>query len=216
MYTKKFKILYEVWKIKQTKILLIIWLVFSGTKKVNAVYHLKEGLDSKKPIGLDVYQSLNKTTHSQRIKTKKNRKLKKKYKKTPPKHRNKEKKYVSQDPIKHTIVSTKKKINIKTHEEKRTNNPPIREELNRFKTTLLHQSVIANQRNNVKVFLKNGLDVNAQDERGNTPLHLAVYELNKSIIKLLLSYGANKFIKNKLGESPFELAVKFGLENTIA
>ena len=41
---------------------------------------------------------------------------------------------------------------------------------------------------NVKILLENGLDVNRQNELGETPLHIAISQNNVDLIKLLLKY----------------------------
>jgi ankyrin repeat protein len=52
---------------------------------------------------------------------------------------------------------------------------------------LLHSAAIHNQTNDLKNLIKQGLDVNAKDKNGKTPLELAIsYESRK----LLISYGA--------------------------
>jgi len=55
----------------------------------------------------------------------------------------------------------------------------------------LHQAVVTGKLEQVQqVLLYVGLDVNAADRRGNTPLHLAVKNKNEAIVKLLLDAGA--------------------------
>jgi ankyrin repeat protein len=63
-----------------------------------------------------------------------------------------------------------------------------------------------------KVFtflVKNGADVNAQDENGNTPLHLLTNTIrNIASIKLLVEKGASINIKNKEGINAFSKAIE--------
>jgi len=62
----------------------------------------------------------------------------------------------------------------------------------------------------VKVLLKYKIDVNHQDNLGNTALHYAV-DLNDSYVTALLtSRKANASIKNNEGKSPLALAKKLG------
>eukprot|EP01132_Coremiostelium_polycephalum_P000708 gene708-879_t len=50
-------------------------------------------------------------------------------------------------------------------------------------------------------------DINAQDERGYTPLHLAVENNNLKAITLLLELGVDEEIRNIDGNTPFHLAI---------
>ncbi|KAF4677572.1 hypothetical protein FOZ60_017287, partial [Perkinsus olseni] len=49
------------------------------------------------------------------------------------------------------------------------------------------------------------LQVNKQDEDGNTALHLAVKKNDFSMTRLLLSWGASELPRNKEGKKPFDL-----------
>ena len=57
----------------------------------------------------------------------------------------------------------------------------------------------------VKLLIKRGLDVNAQDCDGNTPLHLAAQMNFESTIQFLLGV-CNKRITNKENKMPVDLA----------
>ena len=52
-----------------------------------------------------------------------------------------------------------------------------------------------------------GIDVDAVDVKGNTPLHLAVEHKRQSSIKFLLSMNAELNVKNKEGQTPLHTAV---------
>ena len=45
-------------------------------------------------------------------------------------------------------------------------------------------------------------DINAQDYKGNTPLHYAVASENKDVVKLLIEEGADQNIENFKGITP--------------
>ncbi|MEW6528235.1 MAG: ankyrin repeat domain-containing protein [Spirochaetota bacterium] len=67
---------------------------------------------------------------------------------------------------------------------------------------------------NIKILmllLDKGININHQDNCGNTALHHIV-KLNryKEIIKLLLDNGADVNIRNKKGQTPLDLAQKEG------
>ena len=51
-------------------------------------------------------------------------------------------------------------------------------------------------------------DVNAKDEDGRTPLHLAVVSANRDVYQLLVDKGANVNAKDRDGRTPLHLAVE--------
>lgn len=52
----------------------------------------------------------------------------------------------------------------------------------------------------VDLLIKAGLDINAQDQRGNTPLMVACFFNKPRIVKSLIQANANKDIKNNEGK----------------
>lgn len=92
---------------------------------------------------------------------------------------------------------------------------------NYIKQTPLHEALGAIKnvknasqiKNLVELLVKNGADVNAQDEGGNTPLHVMVKSTSsrnpdvlppgyKKIVEILFEAGANIFIENRKGNTP--------------
>lgn len=61
------------------------------------------------------------------------------------------------------------------------------------------------------LLIKYGVDINLQDDNGDTALIQACYS-DSSIIELLLNRGADKTIKNKKGLTAFDVAKKHGVE----
>jgi len=53
--------------------------------------------------------------------------------------------------------------------------------------------------------VENGADVNAQDENGNTPMHLAVLQGHKRLVTVLAKKGANLSLRNSMNTSVLEL-----------
>ena len=58
----------------------------------------------------------------------------------------------------------------------------------------------------VQYFIDKKLDVNYQNNFGDTALHIAMIEENLDIIKLLLNNNADLLIKNNEKKTPFDLA----------
>jgi hypothetical protein len=72
-------------------------------------------------------------------------------------------------------------------------------------------SELWNEKNQVamiRLLLKAGAEINAQDKNGATPLHRAVRTRCAAAVKCLLDAGADTTIKNKPGSTPFHLAVQ--------
>jgi len=58
----------------------------------------------------------------------------------------------------------------------------------------------------VKHFLDKGVDINAANENGKTPLHLAIFSGKKSIIEFLITNGASVNAKDNSGTTPLHTA----------
>ena len=57
----------------------------------------------------------------------------------------------------------------------------------------------------VKLLIKAGADLNAQDAQGSTPVFVAAFFCRPEILKLLLEKGADQSIPNKEGRTPSEV-----------
>jgi hypothetical protein len=60
----------------------------------------------------------------------------------------------------------------------------------------------------IRLLLKAGAEINAQDKNGATPLHRAVRTRCAAAVNCLLDAGADSTIKNKPGSTAFHLAVQ--------
>jgi hypothetical protein len=60
---------------------------------------------------------------------------------------------------------------------------------------------------NIKNLIGSGADVNAQNQNGNTALHLAVYNNNEETAKSLIEFGADVNAQNQNGNTALHLAV---------
>ncbi|WP_105169609.1 ankyrin repeat domain-containing protein [Pseudoalteromonas sp. T1lg23B] len=63
---------------------------------------------------------------------------------------------------------------------------------------------------NVKLLVKHGANLNAQNKSGNTPLHLAISVKNYNIAHFLVLSGASLKVENKWGYTPVDQLKKFG------
>ena len=55
--------------------------------------------------------------------------------------------------------------------------------------------------------IEKGADVNATDDNGQTPLHLALHNEHPEMAKLLIKKGADVNAKNKWGDTPLHLVL---------
>ncbi|XP_078572394.1 uncharacterized protein LOC144859538 isoform X2 [Branchiostoma floridae x Branchiostoma japonicum] len=62
----------------------------------------------------------------------------------------------------------------------------------------------------VRILIDAGCDVNAANDRGNTPLHQAAMSGNIPLIKLLLKHGADPYIANSANILPIDCATNTG------
>ena len=60
----------------------------------------------------------------------------------------------------------------------------------------------------IRLLLKAGADIHAQDKNGATPLHRAVRTRCAAAVRCLLDAGSDATIQNKPGSTPFHLAVQ--------
>lgn len=71
---------------------------------------------------------------------------------------------------------------------------------------VLHIAVYNNNIQMLKNLIKIGVDINAKNSEGNTPLHLAVCDINKiKIVQILLDAGADMSIANYNKYTPLDL-----------
>jgi ankyrin repeat protein len=71
----------------------------------------------------------------------------------------------------------------------------------------IHQAAKDSDVNAVQSLLDGGIDVNAPDEEGCTPLHYAAREYNVDVVRALMNAGANATI-NWDGMTPIDTAAR--------
>lgn len=72
------------------------------------------------------------------------------------------------------------------------------------------------EKDDVLKAIKEGANVNAKDEKNNTPLHLAADTGVKEIVEILLENGANIYAENKDKEIPLHMAcMDYNKEGTV-
>lgn len=95
----------------------------------------------------------------------------------------------------------------------------VRDEI---EATPMHFAILKCEFKNVELLIKFGADLDAQDNLGQSPLHIAVMRIGqdpdsfdeyKNIIKELLFNGANRSLRTKSGHTPYELFL--GLESEL-
>lgn len=74
--------------------------------------------------------------------------------------------------------------------------------LNEEGQNLLHEAIAFKRDDFSEYLLSLGIDVNHQDNNGQTPLHFASAHSNKYIVDLLFKAGANPTIRDKYGNDP--------------
>ena len=79
-----------------------------------------------------------------------------------------------------------------------------------------HQLVYACNIGKLSTLLNKGADVNIQDNKGYTALHIAASLGNYELIELLSAYSADANICNKYGELPLHIAIRNGDLDSIA
>ncbi len=62
---------------------------------------------------------------------------------------------------------------------------------------------------------EHGADINARDQRQDTPLHVAAVTGNRELVDLLLQWGADPFARNAYGDTPLDLARQAGYEDIV-
>ena len=80
----------------------------------------------------------------------------------------------------------------------------------------LADAIERGQRDEARVLIDGGADVNAAQGDGTTPLHWAAYRLDADLTRNLLAHGAKATAKNEFGSTPLAEAVKGGNTELVA
>lgn len=77
--------------------------------------------------------------------------------------------------------------------------------------TALHEAAWSGEYQVLKELLKvPGIDINATDDNGDTPLHRSIWSDNRYICEELINAGANVSIRNRDGQTAAESAKRYG------
>src|SRR5689334_14715878 len=76
-------------------------------------------------------------------------------------------------------------------------------------STTLFKSIRAGDRAAVKTLLKNGADIHARDQVGNTPLMAAALNADSALLELLLKAGADVNATNQAGATALMRAAAY-------
>jgi len=79
----------------------------------------------------------------------------------------------------------------------------------------IHDAAAGGHIKAIKQHLADGADVNAKNERGETPLHSAAYDGHKEIIELLIAEGADVNAQNGGGPAPLHYAAGEGRKEIV-
>lgn len=79
----------------------------------------------------------------------------------------------------------------------------------------LHAACSLDKTNLVEQLIKAGVDVNAKDEKGNTPLHIACSYGRTDLVEQLLEAGADLNVQDEGNDTPLHIALKIGNSDLI-
>lgn len=97
------------------------------------------------------------------------------------------------------------------HENESKFDPNI---VDRYGATPLHYAIMSIEESNIQALLSLGADINAQDLRGDSMLHVAIvryvddqqnYNVYKEVVKEILQFGAKRELRNKDQLTPIQL-----------
>ncbi len=81
--------------------------------------------------------------------------------------------------------------------------------------SLLHYAIVFSNNEMFDLLIENYINVNIQDNFGDTPAHICVVNNKLGFLKSLIRHGADIFIKNNDGQSPLFKACALGRESMI-
>ncbi len=81
--------------------------------------------------------------------------------------------------------------------------------------SLIFESIECNDRDTIKFLIDTGADLDAHNEKGNTPLIYAIRCNNFPIVEFLLDNGANPNFKNAQDKTPLMICVEIGNQEMI-
>ena len=86
---------------------------------------------------------------------------------------------------------------------------PIDSRASRKKQAALHLATSSERFEVMKFLIKMGVDIDAVDERGDTPLHYAARNNSSEAARLLIEHGADRYRENRVYDTPMDVAIKY-------
>jgi ankyrin repeat protein len=77
----------------------------------------------------------------------------------------------------------------------------------------LRSAALRNDTKTVTACIRQRIDINAQDEDGNTALHGAAFKGNTDVTEILLKHKASVYVQNKHECTPLNMAINSQHEN---
>ena len=79
----------------------------------------------------------------------------------------------------------------------------------------LHIAIVGNWEAGIEILIKNSEDLNIEDEKGNTALHIAASQGNLFALKKLVEKGVDIFTEDALGRNSLHISCEYGWSDSV-